>query len=443
MYKQLNGLFNIFRQNLDKIYGEMKTDDRLLNINNNIINVMEKRESEIEVKSVYKLSDIGTDCIIQIALFIHGDKYIHNFISTCNNFYMQKKYIQFYGYYPIFLNLNLPFKSISAKILCSYNVDIPQYIKRLEIVGTVNSNFFDAEEIIIDLEKTGKSQDMTIVNAMTNATHTIPASKYTLKFSKNLKKLYIKNCPASINIDLSDCTNLNFLGLNTNLIKKRISHDQYLNNMAGTQGGHLAPVSAQVVKNRGGGKTYEFKETDREVTIDNEDLIDIIDDDDLDNENTENIDDIDDIIEDDIIEGKENEEDDKNGIYSIINIKKLKFNKKKIQKLYLFMDDLDFKINNVNEFILNFPNLKHLTIDGQYRTDYSSKSYQWLIMDNSELLRLPNGIKVCKLKPNILLHNFPSSLDKLFVKHSVPISCDLDYKFKVIKLDYIDEKLLR
>jgi len=324
------------------------------------------------------LLDIGSDCIIHIASFINGDSNIHNFISINKNIYSQKKYINFYGYYPIYLNIKLPFNSICVQLPCNYNINLPRYINRIHIVGESCENSFDVEEVILEL-KDPKLPELNLSDSDSNSS----SKKNKIKFGNKLKKIYIKNCRSDTVIDLSDCNFLDFIGFNTRLIKK------FFNNRDDIK------YDADVFTNFG------------------------------------------------IFSPPNNSDTDDNKLSEpIINFNKLGINMDKIKKLYIFIDDTDITINDINNFISCFPNLMELTIDGQFRNNVNWKSLDWIDLYDKNTLNLPDKLRICRLKPNIYINNIPNSLEKLYLKYDQPINQDL-HKVKIIKLDYIDDKLLR
>ena len=319
----------------------------------------QKKEAKPELK--HRLLDVGNDVIIIIASYIKGDKNIHNFISTCKNIYAQKDYVDFYGYYPISLNLILPFRSICAKISNKYQKELPDYIKRLEIVNDFPYRKINVEDVTVN-----------IIRLTDNATYR------NIIFGENVKKIFFKNYPSGTTFDLGKCKELSFIGLRTSTLKKI--------------------------------------QRKKEGNIQND--------------------------------GVEEEDDDDTNIIAIdnkININKINLNKDKITRLYLFFDDIKYTINNVNNLFTHFSNIKELIIDGQYKCFNKNGHYTF---DSSELLNdddflyIPNGVKVCKIIPQILIKKYPKSLERLYLKNYIPINRDIEKRINIQKLDYIDEILL-
>lgn len=103
-----------------------------------------------------------------------------------------------------------------------------------------------------------------------------------------------------------------------------------------------------------------------------------------------------------------------------------------IEKLYLNLDLVDIYIDEINNFIRVFNNLKELVIDGKY---CENVRYDWL--ESQERLYVPEGVKVCKIRPAILLKEYPKSLKKLFLRHLIP--CNEKYHFEIIKINPLDK----
>lgn len=423
-------MYNIFNEVLKTItdglqYSQKKSNNtvpkNICELENKNKEENNKNEENQLIKNEYKLMDIGNDAIIIVASYIHGDRNIHNFISACKNNYLLKKYISFYGYYPICLNLNLPFKSVSAKISSAYNKELPKYITRLEIVDSLPQNIFNVEDVIINVSM---SRDR------------ISTTKDKITFGNKLKRLYFNRCPREININLKNCDNLNFIGFSTNLLKNIPHYNVFLQKMAGSIGNFVA-IDGSKKKNPRGVSTIPTGTVPTPILPNNVTPTNVQDDDDDDDDDDDN----------------DDEDNDQNGningtpqkVYKL-NINKMKLNKYQITKLYLYLNDIEFKIKDVNNFISHFPNLKELIIDGQYKHYNKNGNYTFNLCDllnDEDMLYIPEGVKVCKIVPQLLIKNYPKSLERLYLKNYIPINCEVEERIKIIKLDYIDDKLLR
>lgn len=331
-----------------------------------------------------KLLDLSEIPLVNIAEYIDYDTHKHNFLGSCKYLYNLKKFVLFSGAYHINSHKILSFKSRQVKIPVYANVTVPEYIDtvnyiyapRIKVInidngisGTTSVNTDNSAN-----DNNGQSIICYTKNVIIDVIYAdLVGSRQPVPsiydIGENVKNLYIKNVFVMSHLIFNN-SRIDTLRISFNIIQKHTL--SYSFNSKKIFDLPVFPTNNPTV-------TYNpnVGNTTKDTIYTN--IFDYFD---------------------------------------------------KIKKLCIDTENCDLDVKEINYFVKNFKKLKMLVITGTSRKYlYESRK----VINDCDFIEIPESVEICKLEPRFYIYEIPKSLKKLYIKHHIPLRCDIQNNVEVIR----------